>query len=100
MSNDFQSQMPFDNPQMIKLFWREINKRIRQIIKEECKYDKSYSAIVITVGTGTANIKLQGGTNTITNVKNKSGETLVIGNEVIVEAINGSLNNLVIKYKK
>jgi hypothetical protein len=85
---------------MTKLFWREIDKRIRKMIKEECNFNKSYSATVITVETGVASIRLQGGTNIITNVKNKTGEILIVGNEVIVEAINGSLNNLVIKYKK
>jgi translation initiation factor IF-1 len=67
---------------------------------EKLPYDRTYSAVVVSVGTGKANIRLQGGSNIISNVPNKTGVTLVSGDEVFVEAINNSLNNLVIKYKK
>jgi hypothetical protein len=67
---------------------------------EKLPYDRTYSAVVVSVGTGKANIRLQGGSNTISDVPNKTGVTLIVGDEIFVEAINNSLNNLVIKYKK
>jgi hypothetical protein len=67
---------------------------------EKLPYDKSYSAVVVAVGTGKADIRLQGGANTITNVPNKTGDTLQVGDEIVLEAINNSMFNLVIKYKK
>lgn len=91
--------MNFNDPQVAQWFKVIVDDRIDQKIKE-LKFDRTYSATVISVGSGVANIQLQGGTSTINGVPNKSGETLVIGDEIYIEAINNSLNNLVIKYKK
>lgn len=100
MSDNYLNELKFDDLITSKIFFREIDRRIENKIKELCKFDKSYSAKVVAVGTGVADIILQGGTNTITNVKNKSGETLIVNDEVIIEAINNSLNNIYIKLKK
>lgn len=91
--------MNFNDPQVAQLFKILIDDRIDQKLKE-LKFDRTYSATVMAVGSGVADIQLQGGENTITGVPNKSGVTLVIGDEIYIEAINNSLNNLVIKYKK
>lgn len=98
--NDYIEELDFGDSKAVEKFWEQIDKRIKKIIKEEVKCDKTYYATVMDVGAGVASIKLQGGTNTITNVKNKTGVTLNVNDEVLIEAINGSLNNLVIKYKK
>jgi ribosomal protein S6E (S10) len=92
-------ELLFSDPHFAARFYQLIDKRIDQKING-LKFDKSYSATVMAVGTGAADIKLQNGSNTITGVKNKTGVTLAVNDEVVVEAINGSLNNLVIKYKK
>lgn len=89
----------FRDPKTASILHRIIDERINLALKD-LKRDTSHSATVVAVGAGVADIKLQGAINTIPNVKNKTGETLVIGDEVVIEAINGSMNNLVIKYKK
>lgn len=94
-----QREVLFADPKSANFFNQAVDKRIDLKLKE-LRFDKSYSATVMVVGTTTADIKLQGGINTITGVPNKTGVSLVVGDEVYIEAINGSLNNLVIKYKK
>nr|WP_156736276.1 hypothetical protein [Mycobacterium sp. E3298] len=92
-------ELLLSDPQAASLFYQIIDKRIEAMIKN-LKFDKTYSATVVGVNGEKADIKLQGGINTISGVPNKTGEVLSSGNEVLVEAINNSLNNLVIKYKK
>ena len=91
--------LEFGSPEDVANLYRYIDKRIA-IAMNDLKFDSSVPATIISVGSGVASIMLQGGTITIPNVKNKTGATLVIGDEVIVEKINNSFNNLVIKYKK
>jgi hypothetical protein len=64
------------------------------------KFDKHYSAKVVTVYSGTADISLYDSTYIIKNVKIKNGLSLNVGDEIYVLAINGSLNNLIIDIKK
>jgi hypothetical protein len=87
------------DPNTASTLYQIIDDRVKLLIKD-LKFNKTYSATVMAVGTTTADIKLQGGTNTITSVPNKTGVSLVVGDQVYIEAINNSLNNLVIKYKK
>ena len=61
----------------------------------------SYSAIVTNVVSAIlADVQMPGSTTIITNLKNKTGETLYVNDEVILFALNGSLNNLYIAIKK
>lgn len=92
-------ELLFEDPDTAETFYKIIDKRIQMALKE-LKFNKCYSATVVAVGTSTADIKLQSGINTITGVPNKSGVTLAVNDEVYIEAINNSLNNIVIKYKK
>lgn len=92
-------EMLFGDPKTASIFYQIIDERIRLALKD-LKYNSSHSATIMAVGSEVADIRIQGATNTITNVKNKTGNTLVVGDEVVIEAINGSMNNLVIKYKK
>jgi hypothetical protein len=92
--------MNFNSPDMVKTFYEKIvDKRIEDYNKDS-KYDKSFSATVMSAGLGTVGIKLLGANNTVNGIPNKSGEILNVGDEVYVEAINGSSNNMVVKYKK
>jgi hypothetical protein len=72
-----------------------IEKKIKKL-----KFDKHYSAKVVAVYYGTADISLYDSTNIIKNVKVKDGLSLNVGDEIYVLAINGSLNNLIIDIKK
>lgn len=99
LSNILQRELLFDDPQTSNLFYKILDERIAIQLKA-LKFDRTYSATVMAVGSGTADIKLQGGTNIIPEVLDKTGEVLSVGNEVLIEAINNSLNNIVIKYKK
>jgi hypothetical protein len=97
--DDIEETLSFDDPELVKLLFAMVDRRVDKKINE-LNFDKTYSATIITVHTGNADIQLQGSVSTILAVPNKTGVTLVNGDQVYVEAINGSLNNLVIKYKK
>lgn len=77
-----------------------IDKRI-ELKLAKLQFDRSYHGKVVAVNGGLIDVKLAGDSNTIiTGLKNKSGETLIINDEVIMTAINNNLNNLVITIKK
>ena len=67
---------------------------------KKLKFDKHYSAKVIAVYSGTADISLHDSENIINSVKIKEGLSLSVNDEIYVLAINGSLNNLIIDIKK
>jgi small nuclear ribonucleoprotein (snRNP)-like protein len=90
----------FNDPLFAKDLIDELKRIILKELRTELRFDKTYVAKVVAVSGGYANIQLEESTNTISNVKNKSGEVLVPDDYVYVEAINNSLNNIVIKYKK
>ena len=96
--NDIPEQY-FSDPRtanaMIKLIKTIVQKELRNL-----QFDKTYSGVVTGVNGNNANIKIMGSESIVNNVKNKSGEVLVTGDDVLIEAINNSLNNIVIKYKK
>ncbi len=96
---DNDNELDLNSPEFVTSLYRYIDKRIANAV-DNLTFDSSVSATIIAVGSGVADIRFQGGTITIPNVKNKTGVALVVGDEVIVEKINNSLNNLVIKYKK
>jgi hypothetical protein len=97
--DEIEETLSFDDPELVKLLFAMVDKRVDKKIAE-LSFNKTYSATVITVHTGNADIQLQGSTVTIMAVPDKTGVTLANGNQVYVEAINDSLHNLVIKYKK
>lgn len=99
MINDYENQTLFDDPETSNIFWKIIDKRIEKILRQQEHYNICVQATVISVNGNLANIKLQTGTDTIPNVKNKTGEVLNTNDKVYVELINGSYNNMVIKYK-
>ncbi len=85
-------------------FMRTMEEYVKKIIKSECRFNKTYSGTVVAVAgdNSTASIRLMDADSdmVIPNVKNKSGESLSVGDQIFLEAINNSLNNIVIKYKK
>ena len=100
MSDEYRTELEFGNPQSDKTLIDEITRLVFKRIKSELKFDKTYVAKVVAVGTGVADVQIEDSVNTIAGVKNRSGETLNINDYVYIEAINNSLTNIVIKYKK
>jgi len=47
-----------------------------------------------------ADVRLMGSTTSVTHIKNKSGETLTVGDSVVVLAERNNLNHLKITDKK
>lgn len=93
------SELDFTSPETVKNMLEIIDERV-QLKMSELKNSKNYSATVTSVGVGVVSVQLQGANNVIPNVLNKSGQPLAVGNQVILEAINGSMSNLVVKFKK
>nr|DAI23035.1 MAG TPA: hypothetical protein [Caudoviricetes sp.] len=59
-----------------------------------------YFATVLNVVTGSLKAKVQlSGTDVAMTILNKSGETLSVGDSVIVKAINGDMSNSIISYR-
>lgn len=74
-----------------------------KIIDERIKkagYNRTYSASVIAVNGNLADIQLIGSSITIPDVKNKSGETLVVGDEIKITSYNNDFNDIAITVKK
>ncbi len=94
MKNDF------NDPLFARNLINELKRIILKELRIELRFDKTYVAKVVSTTGDLADIKLEESENVISNVKNKSGETLLPDDYVYVEAINNSLNNIVIKYKK
>lgn len=75
---------------------------IKNMIKDEINragFNKDYTGEVVSVSGENIGIKITGSEEIINNVKNKSGTTLTVGDEVYVEAINNKFSNIVVKYK-
>jgi hypothetical protein len=96
---EYRNEMSLDDVIAVSGFGDALDKLISAKLKV-LKFDKHYSAKVIAVYYGTADISLYDSTNIIKNVKVKDGLSLNVGDEIYVLAINGSLNNLIIDIKK
>ena len=75
-------------------------KIVKQIAASECrKILKEYNVETIMYGTVTAvsgtdyTVQIAGGDKPYTGLKNKSAETIGVGDAVIVKAINGNAGN-------
>jgi hypothetical protein len=81
---------------------------MRQVARSECQrvlknanVASNYFATIVGVNdNGTYNILLAGGETTYTNLLNKTGEQLNIGDIVLIEALNGNIGNGYIKIKQ
>jgi hypothetical protein len=76
---------------------------IKELIKSETKnlkFNRMITAKVIDVDGDFADIQLFEDGVTIPDIKNKTGETLNIGDEVEILLINNSISNSVILIKK
>lgn len=96
---DYIQELPLDNPQTANI----LNEIIDKIVENKLKklgFNKKYPAVVTAVGSGVATIKLMNGNAEISNVKVRNGVLVNVGDEVYVEAINGSLNNIYIDFNK
>ena len=90
--------------QKITQFTKALREHVDKQVKN-AKFDRHVQAVVVNVGTYTADIQLSNHTYdsnkpVIPNVPNKSGETLVSGDEVYLLCINGSLSNSIIHIRK
>jgi len=82
--------------QFLSLIEELIDKKIAKL-----QFVKSYSATVTNVVSATiADVQLAGTSSTITNLKNKTGETLIANDEVILFSPTNNFSNLFIAYKK
>ena len=89
----------FNDPTMVEkiiaelkgLISRELNKR---------RYVRYAPAKVVTVGSGTAEVYLNGETSVSITLKHPSYMTLNVNDEVIVLFLDGSSNNAVIAFQK
>ena len=82
--------------QFLSLIEDMIDKKINNM-----RYVKSYSAIVTNVVSATvSDVQLAGTSTTITGLKNKTGETLVATDEVLLFSPTNNLTNLYIAVKK
>jgi len=79
-------------------FIQEMEKLIKKTVKK-MEFDKHVRAVVDSVGSGVADIKLLDSSQVISNVKIRTGLSVSPTDEVIVLAIRGSLNNLLIDDK-
>lgn len=81
---------------------------VRRISNSECRkimnsanLSSNYFATILSVNDDTTyNVLLAGGDTPYTHIINKSGESLNIGDIVIIEAINGNVGNGYIKIKQ
>lgn len=77
---------------------------IRKIVQQELKKlntIKTYPATVTAVNGSLADVQIAGdSTTTLEDLKNKTGETLNISDEVYVFALNNNLSNSYIAIKK
>ena len=81
---------------------------MRQVARSECQrvlknanVASNYFATIVGVNdNGTYNILLAGGETIYTNLLNKTGEQLNIGDIVLIEALNGNIGNGYIKIKQ
>ena len=79
---------------------------LQQLINDEVKkelnklkYVKAYPAKVVLVGTNTANVTLIGETEILTNLKNKTNQTLIVGDNVYLFSPTNNLTNSYIAVK-
>jgi hypothetical protein len=78
----------------------KINKIFDQKIKDN-NFVMAWVATVVSVGVGVADVKLPGDNiNVLVNKKNKTGGTLVIGDEVYLFSPYSNLSTSFIVYKK
>lgn len=92
------SEMSMNDPQFI----RALTQIIREIVKQEiknAKFNQMIPAKVISVGSGVADVQLNGLPPTIQGVKNLSNQTLNIGDFIYIQKINNSSNNMYIAIK-
>jgi hypothetical protein len=76
-----------------------IQEEINKILKELQLMRALPAKVVLVNDNGTVNIKLVGSEETLTNIKNKSGTTLVLNDIVYIYAPTGSLTNCYVGVK-
>ena len=75
---------------------------IKKTVKKEIDNNSPFTAylgIVDSVSTDYADVVITGDTTPISNIVNKTGETLVVGDRVWVWAIGGNLGNSIIAFR-
>lgn len=99
MSNYKAPQLNFEDDltarRMVDIIERVVEKKLNELTFA------SYQVATVTAVSGNnADVILPGGTSSIPNLKNKTGEVLNNGDEVYLLLIKNSLNNSVIAIKK
>lgn len=89
----------FGDPKTAEAFYRLIENIVDKKM-EKAQFDKSYPGVVTAVVGNYADVRLMGSATSVTHIKNKSGETLTVGDSVVVLAERNNLNHLKITDKK
>lgn len=85
--------------QMDEEDYNEFIKLIKDTIIAECKYNIEKTAKVTVINGSLFDVQLIGETTSITGLKNRSGETISVGDAVRLEIPNSNDNHIYIKYK-
>jgi hypothetical protein len=80
---------------LLELIKKEIKKEIKNI-----SFVNSYSGIVDNVGVGILDVKLAGSTTVLENLKDKTGVSVNVGDEVIVVVLKNNLSNAFVAWAK
>lgn len=92
--------MKLTDDECIQFLDKYVTEKLENEIKK-LKFMKTYSAIVNTVnGNGTINVTLAGDNTVISNLKNRTGVTLIVGDSVLLYAPTNSLNNMYVGIKR
>lgn len=83
---------------LIEVMKQIANSECRNIMKQ-CNVGHNVYATVTAIDGVNYSVLLAGGSQVYTGLKNKSNSTLVVGDAVIIEAINGNIGNGFIKAK-
>lgn len=90
--------LDFSNPKTSYI----MNKYVSDLIEEKLKslpFNRSVRAVVVSVGSGVATVKLLDSDQQIPNIKVRDGLSLSPDDNVYLTLINGSLNNMFVDLK-
>jgi hypothetical protein len=95
----YKEQLPIGDFKFVKRMTEVFRKIVQQELAK-AEFDRKLPATIVSVGSGVANIKLNGGDTEISNVKVRDGLTLSPNDEVYVTLIRNSATNMFIDLKK
>ena len=85
---------------LIKIIKQVAHNECQQMLKDANVASNYFASITKVNSDGTYNVLLAGGDTPYTNLLNKTGETLSVGDGVLIEALSGNIGNGYIKIKQ